>query len=470
VIPEPRGIHVSELHVPVVPTPSKWIEATPDRAPRRAFALHGGALVVLLALSATFASSASASSIRRVLRVGDSGGDVRTLQSWLTDVGIRTSTDGSFSSGTRLSVIRFQRAARLTPARGTVGRRTAGTLRSWVSHHRLISTTPARRTAQTRNPRNPLGLAAATDPSDPLKGARFYVDRVWGLAARMAARLRHRDPREAGMLDVIARQPETHRFGGWDGPRPGAVVHGFLQRAAYEEPGTVPMIATYRLVHGCGAYSDWQAQERSYDGWVTSFAHGIGTYRAVVFLEMDSMITTGCLSPRGLQIRMRELHYAIDRLSALPRVVVYLDAGAADAVPAARTAHLLKLAGIVNIQGFFVNSTHFDWTSSEIRYGRQISRLTGGKHFIVSTAANGRGPLVPSSRVRYGNEVLCNPRGRGLGPVPSADTGYPGVDAFAWIGNPGRSGGACVAGAPPTGVFWPAYALELVRNAVFRVR
>ena len=56
------------------------------------------------------------------------------------------------------------------------------------------------------------------------------------------------------------------------------------------------------------------------------------------------------------------------------------------------------------------------------------------------------------------------------GDVPSADTGYPGVDAFAWIGNPGRSGGACVAGAPPTGVFWPAYALELVRNAVFRVR
>jgi endoglucanase len=322
----------------------------------------------------------------------------------------------------------------------------------------------------TRNPRNPLGLAAAPDGSDPLQRAPLYVDHVWGLAARQAAQTRPSNPRAAGMLDVIGRQPETHRFGGWDGPHPGSGVQAFLQRASSEEPGTVAMIATYRLVHGCRGYSDSPAREHAYDGWMSSFAHGIGAYRAVVFLEMDSMITTGCLSHHGLQVRMRELRYAIGRLSALPRVVVYLDGGAGDAVPAPRTAHLLKLAGIAKIQGFFVNSTHFDWTSREIRYGRQVSRLVGGKHFIVSTAANGRGPLVPSSRVRYGNEVLCNPPGRGLGPLPTANTGYPGVDAFAWIGNPGRSGGACVPGAPATGVFWPAYALELVRIAVFRVR
>jgi endoglucanase len=318
---------------------------------------------------------------------------------------------------------------------------------------------------------NPLALDPAPPAANPLTGARFYVDRTWGLAWRLAQDWRYSRPRSAGLLNGIASQPETHRFGGWDGPHPGIVVQKFLERSYQEQPGRVPMIATYRVVgDGCGNYSDSPAQEQSYRGWITSFAHGISTYRAVVFLEMDSLITAGCLSPRGLRTRMRELRYAINVLSQQPRVVVYLDAGAADASPAGYMAHLLRLAGVSKIQGFFLNSTHFDWTSREIRYGQAISRMIGGKHFVVSTAANGRGPLVPANIVRDGNEVLCNPSGRGLGPLPTWHTGYDKVDAFAWIGNPGRSGGACVPGAPSTGVFWPEYALGLIRNADFRVR
>jgi endoglucanase len=125
---------------------------------------------------------------------------------------------------------------------------------------------------------------------------------------------------------------------------------------------------------------------------------------------------------------------------------------------------------VSEIQGFFVNSTHFDWTSHEIRYGEEISRLTGGKHFVVNTAENGRGPLIPRNRVKEGNEILCDPPGRGLGPLPTFNTGYPNVDAFAWIAYPGRSGGACRPGAPATGVFWPQLAVQLVRHADYAVR
>ncbi len=328
-----------------------------------------------------------------------------------------------------------------------------------------------------RNPFNPLALDVMPPKSDPLRGARPYVDWKYGLSARQALYWRHRHPRLAGMLKIIAAQPEVHRFGGWNGAHPGIAASRYLSRAAMEEPGTVPEMSTYwlnntQLMHGrCGGYSDSPRRQRQWHGWMESLSRGIGTYRGIMFLEMDSLITSGCLSHHGVGVRLSELHDALNILSSQnPRLVVYLDAGAADALPASYTARMLRMAGVSEIEGFFLNSTHFDWTSHEIAYGEKVSAMTGGKHFVVSTTANGRGPLVPSSRVKYGNEVLCNPHGRGLGPKPTFNTGYRDVDAFAWIGNPGKSGGACGPGEPATGVYWPALAVSLVRHADFKVR
>jgi endoglucanase len=173
---------------------------------------------------------------------------------------------------------------------------------------------------------------------------------------------------------------------------------------------------------------------------------------------------------------MAELNDAINVLTTTcPHLVIYLDAGAADALHARNAANLLMRAGVSKIQGFFLNSTHYDWTLKEIRYGEQISRMTGGKHFVVNTGDAGQGPLRPHNIVRQGLEVLCNPVGRGLGPKPTTNTGYPNVDMFAWTSNPGESGGQCsspgfsLAGAPPTGQFWAKYALMLVQHANFQV-
>src|SRR6202012_5544539 len=131
-------------------------------------------------------------------------------------------------------------------------------------------------------------------------------------------------------------------------------------------------------------------------------ARGVGDGHAVIFLEPDGVITTPCLSHHGVATRLAELKYAVGQLAALPNAVAYVDGGAADALPYARTANLLNRIRVERIQGFFLNSPHFAWTGNEVAYGNKISPLVGGKHFVVSTAANGKGPLVPHSRVRHG--------------------------------------------------------------------
>ncbi len=77
-------------------------------------------------------ASAAAQVFTRTLRRGERGADVKTLQTWLTDVGYGVPETGYFGPVTQGTVRSFQTANKLRPVNGAVGERTALALQNAV--------------------------------------------------------------------------------------------------------------------------------------------------------------------------------------------------------------------------------------------------------------------------------------------------------------------------------------------------
>ncbi len=324
---------------------------------------------------------------------------------------------------------------------------------------------------QTRDDANPLGAPATSLIGDPLQGVKFYVPGA-SSAAGLAAQAASADGESASAraLSVLAAAPTGFRFWFWNTPAdPSGNISRFLETTQLQQPGTTVQLTTYSLVHGACGSDISPAFVARYQSWIRGYARGIGNFHVLMFFEIDSLITSPCLSSYGRRVRFEdELAYGIRTLEQDPHLVLYVDAGAADALSWKTATHDLRKAGVQYAQGFFLNATHFDWTSSELAYGQKIAKALGGAHFVINTGENGRGPLRTANIEQDGMEVLCNPPGRGLGPWTTT-TGYKWADAFIWMSTPGVSGGACGRGAPPTAAFWPAYAVSLVQNAAYTV-
>jgi endoglucanase len=309
------------------------------------------------------------------------------------------------------------------------------------------------------------------------------VDKVWAPQYQQYERYLRRGQRaEAATVGRIALQPQFKWFGRWNendkGGTAGA-IHSYIERAQQDQPGSVPQVVTLRHQGKLcgGGYSGGGASEDARTRrWYDDFARGVGNARVVIGFEPDSLGTLDCLARSRRNARLATLAYGVDVLSRLPRATIYLEGGASDWEPAARTAKQLRRIGIAKVRGFMLNVTHYDWTANNIRHGLSISRRVGGKPFIISTSFNGRGPVHYRRWVNRRKNiwrtvnVWCHPLMRGLGPAPTTATANPKVDAYLYIGRPGFSGGSCNGGPMPVGSWWAERALMFGRYATDWIR
>jgi len=308
------------------------------------------------------------------------------------------------------------------------------------------------------------------DPAapNPLVGQAWYTDQVWGLPARAARAYDTRgESGKADLIRLIADRPQFRWFGGWISKEKGGAtgsIRRYIERVQQEQPGAVAQIVTMRHVgERCapGYQAGGPAEDARTRAWFDAVAEGIGDSRVVLAFEPDSLGTVHCLAKSRRSARIALLRYGVERFAALPNATVYLEAGASDWQPAWKIARKLKQIGVDKVRGFMLNVTHYDWTANNIRYGREISRRVGGKHFVINTAQNGRGAI--HARRRVGKEtkrifVRC-PLRRGLGPAPTTLTADPLVDAYLYIGRVGVSGGYCTGGPSKLGAWYPDRAL-----------
>jgi endoglucanase len=302
----------------------------------------------------------------------------------------------------------------------------------------------------------------------------------------------------------------------------------------------IPMLVAYNIpFRDCSQYSAGGATSvAAYKAWIDGVVSGIGDDTAIVILEPDGLgiipwytNIEGTLewcrpaeaSPVTAAIdRFDMLNYAVDELGALPGTTVYLDGGHSAWLTVGDNASRLIRAGVQDADGFFVNTSNFQYTANVTAYGSWVSSCiayvtqvvplnysgcpnqywNGGPatgwsgvamnnygvwsagnsdpalntsgidsrydlilgsvepstHFVIDTSRNGRGPWDSPDGVYSDPEEWCNPPGRGLGPRPTHHTGNELVDAHLWIKVPGESDGKCYRGT--SGPLDPARGIE----------
>jgi len=203
----------------------------------------------------------------------------------------------------------------------------------------------------------------------------------------------------------------------------------------------------------------------------------------VTVIEPDSLpnLATNLAVPKCQQAQIAYttgVAYAIQKLSALSNVHIYVDAahggwlGWAANLNAAVTIFsqvLTQAGGSSKIRGFSTNvanyqplgsmtstddpcnlESQFNFAINEVKYvslldAAMVAGGITGMHYIIDTGRNG----VPNSRTDCSN--WCNIKNSGLGVPPTSNTSSSGVsniDGYFWVKPPGESDGTSNSSSP----------------------
>jgi endoglucanase len=294
--------------------------------------------------------------------------------------------------------------------------------------------------------------AGVTETVGRLVGLRFLAGGNTG-AVRQAAEWRTSRPADAILMEKLAAQPVAKWVNEWV---PLSEIGRTFTRAA--GTGATPVFVAYNIPNrDLGSYSAGGATDAAaYRQWIRDFAAALAGRRSIVVLEPDAVPQTARMTAAGRDERFALLRDAIQVLKAA-NAMVYLDAGNARWMSPEAAAAALQAAGIDQADGFSLNVSNYISTSTNFSYGEQISRRTGGKHFLIDTSRNGMGGTADAQ--------WCNVPGQSLGTEPTTETGHPLVDALLWIKVPGESDGTCN-GGPRSGAWWGEYALGLAQRSM----
>ena len=311
------------------------------------------------------------------------------------------------------------------------------------------------------------------EPETPVvprqKGENIFTGVKWWLDPYSNATLAMKRLKAANNMEESSLIAKIAEYGGadWIGDWTPNVENWVHKRVKLiNKNHAFPLFIAYNIPkRDCGQYSaGGAAKGDAYRLWIAAFARAIGPQRAAVVLEPDGLgLLKKCLSEADQKERLDLLRFAVHAFGEQKNTAVYIDAGNAGWIDPPEMAARLKGAGVDDAEGFALNVSNYKTTDATIKYGKEISKRLGGKHFVIDTSRNGKGPPDVKGDVEA---AWCNPSGRGLGTPPTTKTADPLVDAYLWLKKPGESDGECN-GGPKAGMWWHAKALELAKNASF---